>query len=814
LISWRTIWRSTVQIKNYQIRTMIYHNLLVIFRNFKRNRSTFFINLLGLSTGLACVLLIYLWISDEWSMDKFHVHDAQLYQVMANHMESDRIRTIHETPDLLAETLAAEMPEVEMYTSYLPAEMIPMKFILSAQADQKLKSAGQFADKDFFRVFSYPLLQGNAAQVLQAPNSIVLSERMAKALFQSTENVIGKTVNWQLAEFNRQCVVTGVFKDLHANSSNNFDFVLTIQSFRDPTLFRRNIGWDNHAPSSILVLKKGTDVTAFDRKIAGFLQTKYADSKVTLFLQPYSNRYLHDQYEGGVQVGGRIAYIKLFGLIALFILLIACINFMNLSTARASLRMKEVGIKKAIGITRTGLAAQFMGESLVLTFLSLALASGWVFLLLPQFNTITGKAIQLQSGMDWVLPFVGIALLTGLVAGSYPALYLSGLKPIAMLKGKISRNAGEVWARKSLVVLQFSLSITFMIAVMVVFQQIQLVQTKNLGYNREQVIRFGREGKLGPGMEAFLSELKRLPGVVNAAGLSGNFLGDNSFTIGIEWPGKSAGETVRFANLSGTADLTETLSIAIKEGRALSGVSTADSTGLVFNEAAIAAMQLKNPIGQTVQLWGKPHHIVGVAKDFHIKSLREAVEPAFIRLASDRVTEMLVQLEAGKERETLARVQQFYSAFNPGYAFDYSFLDDDFQKQYIAENRVSALSRYFAGLAILLSCLGLFGLATFTAEQRTKEIGVRKVLGASVGSVVALLSKDFLKLVLLAIVIASPIAYYFMDQWLSDFAYRVELKGWVFVAAALAAVAVAFLTVGFQSLRAALMDPVDSLRSE
>jgi len=793
---------------------MFYHNLLLIFRNFKRNRSTFFINLLGLSTGLACVLLIYLWINDEWSMDKFHVHDAQLYQVMANHKESDRIRTLHETPDLLAETLAAEMPEVDLYTSYLPAEMIPMKFILSVQADQKIKSAGQFADKDFFSVFSYQLLQGNATQVLQAPNSIVLSERMAKALFQSTENVIGKTVNWQLAEFNRQCLVTGIFKDLPANSSNTFDFVLTIQSFRDPTLFRRNIGWDNHAPSTILVLKKGTDVAAFDRKIAGFLQTKYADSKVTLFLQSYSNRYLHDQYEGGVQVGGRITYIKLFGLIALFILLIACINFMNLSTARASLRMKEVGIKKAIGITRTGLAAQFMGESLVLTFLSLVLASGWLFLLLPQFNTITGKAIQLQSGMDWVLPFVGIALLTGLVAGSYPALYLSGLKPIAMLKGKVARNAGEVWARKSLVVLQFSLSITFMIAVMVVFQQIQLVQTKNLGYNREQVIRFGREGKLVSGMEAFLSELKRLPGVVNASGLSGNFLGDNSFTIGVEWPGKSAGETVRFANLSGTADLTETLDIEIKEGRALSGSSIADSSGLVFNEAAIAAMQLKNPIGQTVQLWGKPHQIVGVAKDFHIKSLREAVEPAFIRLASDRVTEMLVQLEVGKERETLARVQQFYGSFNPGYAFDYSFLDDDFQKQYIAENRVSSLSRYFAGLAILLSCLGLLGLATFTAEQRTKEIGVRKVLGASVGSVVALLSKDFLKLVFVAIAIATPIAYYFMDQWLSDFAYRVELQWWVFVAAALAAVMVAFLTVGFQSLRAALMDPVESLRSE
>jgi ABC-type antimicrobial peptide transport system permease subunit len=637
---------------------------------------------------------------------------------------------------------------------------------------------------------------------------------MAKALFQTPENAMGKPVEWQLANFNRQCIVSGVYKDLPSSASGKFDFVMSIQSFRDPTLFRRNIGWDNHAPNSVLVLKKGTDLAAFDQKIAGFLQTKYADSKVTLFLQPFSDRYLHDQYESGVISGGRIAYLKLFGLIALFILLIACINFMNLSTARASLRMKEVGIKKAIGISRSGLAAQFLGESIALSSCALLLATGLVFFMLPQFNALTGKSLDLQSNLAWVLPFLGIGLTTGLLAGSYPALYLSGFKPISMLKAKSARSGSEVLARKGLVVVQFSLSIAFIIAVMVVYQQIELVQTKNMGFNREQVIHFGREGKLGAGMDAFLSEVKRLPGVTNAAGLSGNFLGDNSFTIGLEWPGKSADETVRFANISGTYDLIETLGIGIASGRSFSKSFGADSSGLVFNESAIAAMHLKEPIGKTVQLWGKTHHIIGVAKDFHLQSIRETVKPAFVRVVPENTTEIMVQLEAGKERETIGRIQQFYTAYNPGYTFECQFLDDDFQKQYVSEHRISVLSKYFAGLAVLLSCLGLFGLASFTAEQRTKEIGVRKVLGASVGSVVALLSKDFLKPVLIALLIAAPIAYHYMNLWLANFAYRVELQWWVFVGAGLVSILIAFLTVGFQSVRAARMNPVDSLRSE
>ncbi len=793
---------------------MLYHNLLLIFRNFKRHRSAFLINLIGLSSGLACVLLIYLWIQDEWGMDRFHAKGAQLYQVMANHQDSEGIRTIAPTPDLLAETLAAELPEVEMATSYLPAQEIPMKFTLSSDERLKVKGVGQFADKDFFRVFSYPLLLGEASQVLQTPNAIVLSEKMARSLFQTPENAVGKPLDWQLANFTRHCVVSGVFKDLPASSSNRFDFAITIQAFRDPTLFQRSIHWDNHAPSTFLVLKKGTDVAALDQKIAGFIKSKDENSKVDLFLQPYADRYLHDQYEGGVIAGGRISYLKLFGLIALFILLIACINFMNLSTARASLRMKEVGIKKAIGISRGSLAAQFMGESMVLSFCALLVATGAAQLLLPQFNALTGKELDLQSNLDWALPFLGIGLVTGLLAGSYPALYLSGFKPISMLRAKATRNVGELWARKGLVVLQFSLSIVFLVAVTVVYQQIQLVQTKNMGFNRDQVIQFDRQGKLGEGMETFIAELKQLPGVVHAAGISGGFLEAGSFTVGIEWPGKQADETLTFSNLTGTYDLIETLDIGMAAGRPFSRDFGSDSVGIVLNETAVRAMRLQDPIGQTIKLWGENQQIVGVTKDFHLQSLREPVKPAFFKIGSDRVTSILARLETGKERETIARIQQFYAKFNPGYAFEYTFLNDDFQKQYATENRVSALSKYFAGLAVLLSCLGLFGLASFTAEQRTKEIGVRKVLGASVGAVVALLSKDFLKLVVLAILIASPVAYYLMQQWLSDFAYRVDIQWWVFALAGGAAIVVASATVASQSVRAARMNPVDSLKSE
>jgi putative ABC transport system permease protein len=791
----------------------MYHQCIWMLRQFNRYRSTFMINLLGLTLGLTSVLLIFLWVRNEYGMDRFHEKNARLYEVMANHDEGGNIRTIHETPDQLAEALAAEIPEVEMATNYMPAHMIPMKFILENSAGKKMKGAGQFSDKRFFEVFSYPLLEGNPAQVLQSPNSLVISESLAKDLFGSPSAAMGQAIRWQLAKWQRDAVVSGVFKQLPENSSERFDFLITNDIFHDPTLFKRRQHWDNHAPSTFVVLRPGADAAAVNDKIAGFIKNKLASSRVTLFLQPYADCYLYNAYENGQIAGGRIQYVRLFSLVALFILLIACINFMNLATARASLRMKEIGIKKAIGISRGRLALQFLGESVFLSAVALLCATLLVWALLPQFNVITDKQIQLGADYGWAPGFVGIALLTGILAGAYPALYLSGFKPMAMLRGKTGRRPAEAFARKGLVVLQFAMSVVFIIAVTVVYQQIQLVQHKNLGYNREQIIYFGREGALDNGMERFITDLKTLPGVEQAAGLSGVFIGEgSSFTTGINWPGKSESDNTSFAHLSGTIDLIQTLGIQPVEGRLFSRDFPSDSMGLIFNETAIRHMGLKQPIGQVVQMWGENRQIIGVVKDFHLKSLREPIQPAFFRINNQDVTDIMVQIRPGRERETVAQVQEKYSQINPGYTFEFRFLDADYQRLYQSEFRISALAGYAALLAIVLSCMGLFGLAAFTAEQRTKEIGVRKVLGATAAGIVRLLARDFLKLVLLAIVLAVPVSYWLMQRWLAAFAYRVELSTWVFVLAGVAAVVVAGLTVSAQSLRAALANPVKSLR--
>lgn len=791
---------------------MIRHNFVLILRHFARHKTTFFINLTGLTAGLACVLTIFLWVRDEMRMDAFHANNARLFQVMANHPSPEGIRTLEATPDLLAETLAAEMPEVERATAMTPPEWFP-KFILSKDGE-KVKSSGMFADRQFFNVFSFELTQGQPDQVLQDKTGLVVSEKLAETMFGSAANAIGQPIDWQLAQFKSRSVISGVFKGTPAASSMQFDFVLSMEMFRDPVLFQRQIHWDNHTPSAYVLLKKGADSEAFSQKIAGFLKTKYAQSAVTLFLQPYAERYLHGKYEDGRLTGGRIDYVRLFSLIALFILGIACINFTNLSTAKAAQRSKEVGIKKAIGVSKSALALQYLGESMLLSFAALALAVGITGTLLPQFNALTGKELNLTADFSWLTPALGIAAATGLLAGAYPALYLSGFRPVAVLKGKIPRHAGELWARKGLVVAQFSLSVIFIVAVMVVYRQMQLVQTRNMGYDREHVIYFEREGALGERLDAFLEGVRQVPGVAKASAINGSFVDNDAFTLGIEWPGKVAGGNVTFANLTVHYDLLETLGLDLAEGRTFSREFGADSSKIIFNEAAIAAMGLKDPLGQTVKLWGEDMQIVGVVKNFHFQSLHETVKPAFFRLDPNRLRRLMVRLEAGRETEALAGVAQFYKSFNPGYAFEYKFLDEDFQKQYTAERRVSELSKYFAGLAILLSCLGLFGLATFAAERRAREIGVRKVLGASVASVTGLLSADFLKLVLAAIVIATPVAWYFTNRWLEGFAYRIDLSGWMFAAAGLAALGIALLTVGFQSVKAALANPVDSLRNE
>lgn len=785
---------------------MLQHNLLLIYRNFKRFKSIFFINLIGLSSGLACALLIYLWVSDELSVDRFHEKDARLYQVRTNYQFTENTNTNFETDGILAEALVEEMPEIEYATVATPVYWFG-KFMLSVK-NKNIKSVGRYAGKDYFNIFSYNLIQGDKDQVLADKNAIVISRELAMSLF-NTIDVIGKAVEFQ---HEKQFLVSGIFEGTPHNSTDQFDFVLPFKNFQEK--HPRFAEWDQRGPGTYLVLSEGTNIDQFNDKIDRFYQSKIEESNITLSLSRYSDNYLYGNYDNGIQAGGRIDYVKLFSIIAIFILIIACINFMNLSTAKASGRIKEVGIKKAIGADRKTLIFQYIGESMLMTSLSLLMAIIFVELFLPTFNTITAKHIALHLNLNLVLTLLGITLFTGLLAGSYPAFYLSGFNPITVLKGKLNASVGELMARKGLVVFQFTISIILMVAVWVVYKQIQFVQAKNIGYDKENVICFDMEGKVKENLETFLQEVKKLQGVVNASSINSRMIGSYGATSGLDWEGKNSNDIISFEMVQINYDLIETLGIDMVAGRTFSRNFSSDSSKLIFNEAAIEAMGLKNPVGKVIKFWGKEVEILGVAKNFHIESLHEEVKPLLFRLLPGHTTYVMTKIEAGKEREAIEELQDFYKAYNPGFIFDYKFLDENYQALYKAEKRVADLSQLFAGLAILISCLGLFGLAAFSAERRLKEIGIRKILGSSEFGVIYLLSKDFTKMVLVAIVIALPISYLLAKNWLDNFAYKIPLELWYFLGAGFIALFIAWFTVGFHAVKAARVNPAVCLKDE
>lgn len=786
---------------------MIKHTLLLIYRNFLRAKGYFFINLIGLAAGLVCTLLIYLWVRDELSMNKFHEKDARLYQVMEHQKYADELMTTTSTPGLLAETMKAELPEVE----YAATTTWINPFTLSVK-DRNVKADGYYVGEDYFNIFSFHLLQGNADLVLKDKLSMVISKDLAVRLFGTDENAVGKIVELQ---HKKSFTVSGVFENLPTNSSLQFDFVLSFEEFKLDNGWVTE--WGNNGPSSYVILREGTDPTVFSEKIKDFVKSKNKDdSNVSLFVQKFSDRYLHGRFENGVQSGGRIEYVQLFSIIAIFILIIACINFMNLSTARASRKAKEVGIKKSVGAQRSSLIVQYISESLVMTILSVGMSLIIVWMLLPQFNIITDKKITLNLNDPQLMMWLaGITLFTGIVAGSYPALYLSGFRPAAVLKGEVRGSWGELWARKGLVVFQFLLSVILIVSVLVIYRQIDYVQTQNLGYTKEHLIQFPIEGKVESSRETFLKEVRRMPGIVNAASTGSSLLGRNSNTSGLEWDGKNPEDNILFENVGVGYGLLETLGVQMAEGRMYSEEYGSDTTKIIFNEAAIRVMNLENPIGKTIRLWGEYDlQIIGVVKDFHFQSLHDAVNPLFFRLYPNDTWNIMIRLEAGKEKETLTALDKFYRNFNPGFTFEYKFQDQEYAKQYAAEQRVASLSFYFATMAILISCLGLFGLAAFTAERRLKEIGIRKALGSSSTSIVLLLSGDFTIMVLISIAIGLPISYYLLDEWLKRFVYHIDLEIWYFLLAGMIALVIAWITVASQAIKASKVNPVKCLRSE
>lgn len=789
---------------------MVKHYLKVAWRNLWRNQTFSVINILGLGLGLASSLLILLWIRDERSVDGFHANGKQLYQVYERQYYGGEIEANYITQGLLAEELKKVIPEVQYATSLERNQLYTFEAGVIIN-----KMEGTFAGSDFFSMFRYPLLQGTPETALNKPAGIAISREMAEQFFGSPEKAIGKTL---LFENKQNLLVTAVFENLPLNSSQQFDFLRTWGDYAKENAWVKN--WRSGSPATYVQLRPDADPAKVKAKVKHFVHRYIPKGNgllVELGLQPYPEKYLHSTFKNGQIDGGRIEYVRLFSLVAGIILLIACINFMNLATARSARRAKEVGVRKVIGAVRSAIMGQFVGEALLLTFFSALVAVMLVAFLLPSFNQLTGKQLFLsfEQPVFWAT-LLGLLLLTGLIAGSYPAFFLSSLNPVRVLKGNLTFSWGAAFFRKGLVVFQFGLSIMLLVSTMVIYRQMDYVQTKNLGYDRQDLIYVPIAGDLAKKYDLFKEEAGKMPGIVSVSKMRHSpTLIDH--TVGdVDWPGKDPNLQTSFSDTRVDYDFVKTMKLKLKQGRDFTKDFGTDSASFLVNETAVRKIGYQDPLGQPLSWGGDKGKIIGVLQDFHFNSMRETIAPLVVRLEKKQAPwgTILVRTEAGKTKEALANLERVCRELNPKFPFTYQFSDQEYTKLYQSEQVVSRLSNYFAFLAIFISCLGLLGLAAFTAEQRKKEIGVRKVLGASVNDIVGLLSKDFLKLVLIAVVLSFPLSWWAMHHWLQDFAYRISIGWWVFVLAGVAALGIALVTVSFQAIKAAIANPVKSLRNE
>ncbi|GAB4021940.1 ABC transporter permease [Spirosoma migulaei] len=789
---------------------MLRSYIKIAWRNLWKNKTFSFINILGLALGMACSLLIMIWVQDERQMDRFHKNDSRLYRVMENQHYTGVVNTFASTPGILAENIVKDIPEIQMASQML-WENTPLFTVGNTFEKEK----GRFVQGDFLTMFSFPLKEGNPKTALKRPDGLVISQKLADKYFKG-QDPMGKTVRIDNTD---DVMVTGILADMPESSSLKFDFLMSYDRWQKANKWARE--WGNNGPRCYVLLAQNASVDKVNAKIKNYIKTKNKNSNVELFLQNYGESYLYSNWDAGKQNGGRIEYVKTFSIVAIFILAIACINFMNLATARSVKRSKEVGVRKVVGAYRNSLIGQFLGESMLITLLSLVFSVLIVLLILPVFNTLTEKHLSLDfSNPTFLLLLLALAVLTGLISGSYPALFMSSLNPVVILKGALKFKSSATYFRKGLVVLQFGLSIMLILGTIVVYRQIQFIQTKNLGYDREGLLYMPLEGDLAKNFQTFRQELEREPGIKSVTCAQSDPLEVGSSTQGVKWPGKDTTQLILFSQNAISYDYVKTMGIKLLDGRDFSPDFSTDTSNYLINEAAARKMGYKTPVGKEMTMWDKKGKIIGLMKDFHYNSLHSAIEPLILHLqrgVNDTTNywgSVLVRTQAGQTKQAVASLEASFKKFNPHFPFKYSFTDQEFANLYKAENTVSKLSSYFAFLAIFISCLGLFGLATFTAEQRTKEIGIRKVLGASVPNLIGMLSKEFILLVLLAAFIAFPLGWYFLSGWLEKYAYRINLEWWYFLVAIMSAVLIALFTVSFQSIKAALMDPVKSLRTE
>jgi putative ABC transport system permease protein len=805
---------------------MIKNYLKIAWRNLMRNRAFTAINISGLALGLASCMLISLYVLDEMSFDRFNINADQIVRVyFEGNMNGAKIHEAHVMPPVAA-AIQNDYPEVVEATRLRQAGS--QKVI----ADQKQYEGDvmYFADPNIFQVFTLPLIYGDAKTALLHPNSVVISETLAKKYF-GNPDATGKTLRFNGSD--KISKVTGVMQNVPASSHFQTDMLMSMESLPES----KADSWMTSDFFTYLLLRKGTDYRQLEAKLPHTVEKylgpqlkkamgvtisefKKSGNQLALKLQPLTDIHLHSDFVYDLGPAGDIKYVYIFSAVAAIILLIACINFMNLSTASSSRRAREVGVRKVMGSRKSELVWQFLMESILLTSLALVLAVVLGYACLPLFNELSGKNLTLQpQTLPILIPsLLAFGLLVGLLAGSYPAFFLSSFKPVSILKGKFTTNKNSIGLRGGLVVVQFFISVTLMIGTTVVYQQLKFIQNKELGYDKDQVLVLDTWA-LGKNRDAFHQELTQQPGVLYTSASSYLPAGPSYNNNYMMYPDERSTDLVNGIRYEVDYDYIGTMGMQMLEGRNFSRQYGTDSSAVILNETAARMLGVSNdPINHTIsrndnQGIRATFNVIGVVKDFHFRSLHEKITPLVMTLG-ERADHIIVKVKTDNMEQLLAQIKTSWSAYKTDVPFSYSFLNERYDRTYKAEQRTGKILGIFTGLTIFVACLGLFGLATFTAEQRIKEIGVRKVLGASVASVVGLLSIDFLKLVTIGIALAMPVAWYMMTKWLQDFEYKITMTWWMLALSALMSIIVALATISFQSVKAALTNPVKSLRSD
>ncbi len=790
-------------------KIMISNYFKIAFRNLLKYKGYSFINIFGLASGMAVAMLIGLWIYDEVSYNRYYKNHDSIAQVMENQHLGSEISTFSSLPmPLAAELRSTYGSDFKNVAATLTYEQIV------AHGNNVFTKMGCFAEPALPEMLSLEMVRG-AKNALTDPNAILISESLAQTIFGDAD-----PINQPLKLNNAfQQKVVGVYKDMPKNSQvYEFAFIAPIS-----LIFKGGAGVDNWLSSSFQIyvqLNKNADLTAINKKIENVLYNHSKNaSKPELFLFPMHRWHLYGDFKNGVNAGGRIEFVWLFGIIGIFVLLLACINFMNLSTARSEKRAKEVGIRKAIGSVRGQLIAQFFSESLLVVLFSFVLSIALVILVLPFFNEVADKEMHIlwANPLFW-LAGLGFTLFTGLIAGSYPALYLSSFQPVKVLKGTIRLGRFAAMPRKVLLVIQFTVSVTLIIGTIVVFRQVIYAKNRPVGYNRDGLLMIPlTTNEIQGHYKAFHDELLRTNLVAGVAQTSSPMTGIWSSANNLDWKGKDPNIQAMFGTISVEPDYGKVVAWEMKEGRNFSERFSTDSSAFVFNESAIKQMGLQNPLGEIVKWHGKNWKIIGITKDMVMKSPFEPVIPTVFMMDNRERPFNMINIKINPQvsgSEALDLIEPLFKKYAPNTPFNYKFADLEYENKFRAEERIGTLASFFAVLAIFISCLGLFGLASFVAQQRTKEIGIRKVLGASVLSLWRMLSKDFVVLVIISCLIATPIAYYFMNSWLEKYTYRTEISWWIFAVVTIGALGICLLTISYQAIKAALMNPVKTLKNE